>query len=527
MSFRRPISRAFGSPSAGTAIAVPGGSLYTIEYEDFSGPEQAHAQARPFFCEQAVGDNPAGPWLALPFRKSFGFRSTPVIPGVGTLTVAVESGDLFEGVIWKNYNLTVFGEQNEMLGTLFTDPAHFLTFQAGGPVVDSIALSQEKMMAMSSDRDVVFHFVSSPDQPEGRLRIRWMRLDFSPAARYAGSLTTDNYFSVDETKDPANPLVTYKATFYTPPIQAGTPASDGVLTLTADANLAESYLELKYGDGETAQLFTDWVWGDDASIYQLSEPADVSEQCSGLGAYPSYSCTRASSIELNASRTNRHTAHYRIPRRVLTPLVEKGYLNLEISQNHSKGLKVSPLKLSYSLLNCHMMTIRAGQNMGAPLFRPSYNHFVFEGDAPPAAGAATLWIRASIQDHRLHVQGSPGVPYGIARNIKTDLGNLYTEHVFIARDPLMDVLPSRARWPHLGALRVLAGDQGQFINHVFLDDLSQYDELVGYVDSITIPLDVMVQFQNSRRISLTIEVPPGDGIVRIHSLVIAYPSTEA
>lgn len=31
--------------------------------------------------------------------------------GVGTLTVAVESGDLFEGVIWKNYNLTVFGEQ--------------------------------------------------------------------------------------------------------------------------------------------------------------------------------------------------------------------------------------------------------------------------------------------------------------------------------------------------------------------------------------------------------------------------------
>eukprot|EP00961_Rhodomonas_salina_P144402 1944416-Rhodomonas_salina.5 len=33
--------------------------------------------------------------------------------------------------------------------------------------------------------------------------------------------------------------------------------------------------------------------------FQLSEPADVSEQCSGLGAYPSYSCTRASRYRQN------------------------------------------------------------------------------------------------------------------------------------------------------------------------------------------------------------------------------------
>eukprot|EP00961_Rhodomonas_salina_P201579 2719405-Rhodomonas_salina.1 len=26
--------------------------------------------------------------------------------------------------------------------------------------------------------------------------------------------------------------------------------------------------------------------------------------------------------------------------------------------------------------------------MGAPLFRPSYNHFVFEGDAPPGTFSA-------------------------------------------------------------------------------------------------------------------------------------------
>jgi len=510
------------SKDGSTADALTdGNSSYQIAYRDFSGPEEAHRQARPFFCEQAVGDNPPAPFISLPFRRSFGFRSVPVIPSVGTLTIALES-TWWEGLVWKDYSLTVWGEKNENLGSLFTNEAHFQAFQDGGPVYDSLTISQEKMLALSADGDIIFHITSSQEQPEGQLRIRYMRLDFSPSAMYAGNLATDLYH-VRDNSDHTVTTTRFEATFFTPPDSIGTPASDGILTVTADADLAEGYLEVQYGT-DSALLFTDWVWGKDTEAYALSEPADVGEACSGAGAYPSYSCSRSSFIELNQSRTHRHTAHHRIPRKTLASLVEKGYMTVALLAKHeTSDIKISPLKLSYSLLSCHLMSISEGQLLGTALYRPSYLHLTFDGDAPPAAGAATLWVRAFIQDHSLHVQGSAGVPYGVARSVKTDKGEQYWSEVDVARDPRPG-LPSRHKWPHLGALRILAGNEGQFIDHMFLRDLSQYDSLTGYVDSISIPLEVMVQFANSRKVSLTVEVPPGDGIVRIYSLVLAYPA---
>ena len=65
-----------------------GTSTYTLSYQDYSGPMQAHQRAQPFFCEQAVGAD--APFIDMPFTRTFAFRSTPLICSTATLTVAAQ-----------------------------------------------------------------------------------------------------------------------------------------------------------------------------------------------------------------------------------------------------------------------------------------------------------------------------------------------------------------------------------------------------------------------------------------------------
>ena len=96
-----------------------------------------------------------------------------------------------------------------------------------------------------------------------------------------------------------------------------------------------------------------------------------------------------------------------------------------------------------------------------------------------------------------------------------------------SRDPLRDEKLAQSRWPHLGALKLFAGERWQFINYLFDDDFSQYDQSKPFVASVRVPLAVMQQFARERRVHFTIEVPPGDGQVTVLSAVVAYPTTEA
>ena len=47
------------------------------------------------------------------------------------------------------------------------------------------------------------------------------------------------------------------------------------------------------------------------------------------------------------------------------------------------------------------------------------------------------------------------------------------------------------------------------------------------VDSLAIPLRTMQQFALERRITVTLDIPPGDSTIIIFSAVLAYPHTDA
>jgi hypothetical protein len=266
-------------------------SEYVLSYRDYTASLQAHARGQPFFCEQVVGAD--APWLAMPFTRTFGFRSAPLICSTATLTVAAQ-GQVRNDILWPGNNVTVRGEHGELLGTLFSEPARFLGMQEGGPVFDSIAISQEKMLEMTSDGDFVISL--STDSEHGRpdvimdnsgksiflrdasMKIRWMKLSFSPAACYNAKVATDEYKVLDSA-GAGDEEVVYDLSFQLPPSSTGMPVSDGVLTVTADADLAEGRVEVSYPNASDVSLFSDWVWGKHEDVYAMSEPSNVATTC--------------------------------------------------------------------------------------------------------------------------------------------------------------------------------------------------------------------------------------------------------
>jgi hypothetical protein len=398
-----------------TTAVTDATSQYVIEYEDFSVVERAHARAQRFFCDQLVGDNPSTDWVEMPFVKTFAFRAVPLVCAAATLKVEVETRT-DDDILQAQRNLTVVGENAEILGSMFTDSASLVGTSEGFQLHDTLALSAEKMMEMTGDGEMVFTLRTDPGA-SGALKFRRMTLAFSPTACFSAVAATDQYLETDA-DNPTLRATHYNVTIATPPTAMGAPASDAVVTVTADADLAEGYLELSYGAGASAttvDVFRDWVWGEGSTSYQMSEPVAVGEQCTGAGAYPDFSCTRVSSVAHNDTRSGRHTAHHRIPRRTLfevTSASATGAFPLSFKVVNSKAAKLSPVRVHYALMGCALKTldVRSGQIFGATLYRPSFNHFVFDGDAPPAAAAATLWVSAYIQDHKLHVADSLGAP---------------------------------------------------------------------------------------------------------------------
>ena len=58
-------------------------------------------------------------------------------------------------------------------------------------------------------------------------------------------------------------------------------------------------------------------------------------------------------------------------------------------------------------------------------------------------------------------------------------------------------------------------------------DYSQYAPDGAYIDSLEIPLSMMTRFALTRKVTLTLEVPPGDSTIVVESVVLSYPHTEA
>jgi hypothetical protein len=107
------------------------GAPYGIYLDDKSARVDAALAGRHFLCDQLVGDNPPAPWIQVPMRKTFAFRSVPRVGSPGTLTVAAE-GRGFDDLLWRGNNITVTGEHGELLGVLFEDGEMDKKRQEGG-----------------------------------------------------------------------------------------------------------------------------------------------------------------------------------------------------------------------------------------------------------------------------------------------------------------------------------------------------------------------------------------------------------
>jgi len=135
--------------------------------------------------------------------------------------------------------------------------------------------------------------------------------------------------------------------------------------------------------------------------------------------------------------------------------------------------KLSPVRLTYALMRCKLMTLDASSGIAgiaSPAYRPSNIVLEFPGDAPPAAGPATIWVQAHIQNHKLHVRDTRGAPNGSPRGgiLDVDSGQPYYTELLRARDPEEEWKMQQHYWPHLGALRLRVGDSGEAVDWMFL-----------------------------------------------------------
>ena len=250
-------------------------------------------------------------------------------------------------------------------------------------------------------------------------------------------------------------------------------------------------------------------------------------------AVPARVCTRGTLISINNTRSSRHVAHHRIPRRTLLTASRAGSLAISFRISNAGVAKLTPVSLNYALMHCKLMTLNGKSGVpgiGVPAYRPMNLLLPFQGDAPPAAGAATLWVHATIQNHKPYAADTRGVPNGFPQLLKMDspnYGQPYYAELERSRDPLSAYKVESRYWPHLGSIRLRAGDKGESVDFMFLKDYSQYEAENGYIDSIPIPLRIMEQFALGRKVTFTLEIPPGDSTIIVHSAVLAYPSTEA
>jgi hypothetical protein len=409
----------------GDRKAASRGASYSIFLDDQSARVDAALSARHYFCEQLVGDNPPAAWIKVPFRKTFAFRSVPRIGSPATLTVAAE-GRGFDDLLWMGNNITVTGEHGEFLGMLFEDGEMDKNQQDGGPITDTITFSPEKMLELSADRDIVLHFTTTSQTRDGYLRFRFMKLSFTPAAFFSARAATDIFTDEDLSSpsgprsadtDPALLQHNISVEFPLPAGLAGMPAGDAVFSVTVDGDMSEGFVEVRYGSAAGIKgegkfyVFRDWVWGQGAQLFGLSEPANVGVSCDD-----SFVCTYNSAVYASSSRTPRHTAVHRVARQEIKRFISEAHTapkaSFVLRVLRTPYAKLSPVTLAYPLARCHMQSLSAVDGpLGQSLSRPNVARLTFVGsNAPAAAGDATLWVSAEIQYHNQHVRDPIGLP---------------------------------------------------------------------------------------------------------------------
>ena len=332
------------------------------------------------------------------------------------------------------------------------------------PYVDSIAISQDRMMQYSADGQMKFTFRSVRDDSaanafsgtggggstrhcnygigsldcgtvpcegcdlDGKVIFRSIKLKFSAGVCYTKSFATDYHFEyLPQIHTPQN--LNISVAYSVPSGDTGQPGGDAVFSLTAGADIfgtdkklvvydkdlnlvgelfaRESFQSLRTHMSDDGMVQTTAFGARDSPIpFHLKTDCDTTSPILG-----SDKCTPADNQWTMGSTLVNYTDTLRIPRENIAKMAVNGKVQLYItadvpansfSLSTEAKARFSPITLAYPLMHCFMKAIKTGPNFGIFLDRPMSYYFKETG-FPMPAGDVTVFVAASWQQHVRYV----------------------------------------------------------------------------------------------------------------------------
>ena len=332
------------------------------------------------------------------------------------------------------------------------------------PYIDSIAISQDRMMQYSADGQIKFTFRSVRDDSaanafsgtggggstrncnygigssdcggvacegcdlDGKVIFRSIKLKFSAGVCYTKSATNDlsfEYYPQIHTPQNLNISVTYAV----PSGDIGQPGGDAAFSVTAGADIfgtdkklvvydkdlnvvgelfsRESFQSLRTHMSDDATVMTTAFGAKDSPTpFHLKSNCDTTSPILG-----SDRCTPADNQWTMGNTLVNYTDTLRIPRENIAKMAVNGKVQLYItadvpanafSLSADTKARFSPITLAYPLMHCFMKAIKSGPNFGVFLDRPMSYYFKETG-FPMPAGDVTVFVAASWQQHVRYV----------------------------------------------------------------------------------------------------------------------------
>eukprot|EP00960_Hanusia_phi_P001671 48493-Hanusia_phi.AAC.3 len=360
----------------------------------------------------------------------------------------------------------VYGKENTqckpwMPGNDMEGPVQF---SESTPFLDTIAISQDRIMQYSADGQIKFTFRSFKDgsvpntftgvggggttfhcnfgsgsndcgnnakcigcELDGKVIFRSLRLKFTAGICYTKKAATDHKFYASANvpgSDPLNISVTYRV----PPGSMGSPSGDASFSVTVGADIfsLNKYISVydenftKIGDlfrKESFESLRSHMQGNPmyatTSFGPVPSPipfVNVTNCDTTSPVAPSH-CIPADNRWTMGKTVVNYTDTLRIPRDKLINMTANDQIKLYLyappasdafSQNAEGATRISPLILSFPLMHCFMRSINSGPYIRTALERPN-SYFFKQPNFPLPAGDVTIFVAATWQKHVRYV----------------------------------------------------------------------------------------------------------------------------
>ena len=364
------------------------------------------------------------------------------------------------------------GGPNVSPGVQGSEDTRCTNWQAGGkqplslqhsesaPYVDSIAISQDRMMQYSADGQIKFTFRSVRDDSaansfsgtggggatrfcnfdtaanpalegcdlDGKVMFRSIKLKFSAGVCFTKAAATDYSFEyLPQIHTPQN--LNISISYSVPSGDVGQPGGDAAFSVTAGADIfgtdrklvvydkdlnkvgelfaRESFQSLRSHVTDDKMVMTSSFGATDApKPFHATTNCDTTSPILGSDV-----CTPADNQWGMKDTLINYTDTLRIPRENIAKMAVNGKVQLYVtadvpanafSLSSAGKARFSPITLAYPLMHCFMKAIKTGPNFGIFLDRPMSYYFTETG-FPMPAGDVTVFVAASWQQHVRYV----------------------------------------------------------------------------------------------------------------------------